>query len=111
MVRLRDYLLLQAAFGSWGLAFALFLALPVALLGGVLTALLAGDSPTQEGLRGKSLDGLDDAGAMAATRSYSPYAGRAFPTRVYWGDTHVHTSLSHLWPTQAVAFNFWIKCF
>jgi hypothetical protein len=25
---------------------------------------------------------------------YSPYAGRNFPTRVYWGDTHLHTSLS-----------------
>ena len=25
---------------------------------------------------------------------YSPYAGRQFPQRVYWGDTHVHTSYS-----------------
>ena len=25
---------------------------------------------------------------------YSPYAGRGFPTRVYWGDTHLHTALS-----------------
>ncbi|MCP4396003.1 MAG: DUF3604 domain-containing protein [bacterium] len=25
---------------------------------------------------------------------YSPYAGRNFPTKVLWGDTHVHTSLS-----------------
>ena len=25
---------------------------------------------------------------------YSPYAGRAFPTRVYWGDQHLHTSWS-----------------
>jgi len=31
---------------------------------------------------------------------YSPYAGRAFPTRVYWGDTHLHTSNS----LDAVAF-------
>ena len=36
----------------------------------------------------------DDAGAMAAMRSYSPYAGRGFPTQVYWGDTHVHTDNS-----------------
>jgi hypothetical protein len=36
----------------------------------------------------------DDAESMAAKRSYSPYAGRAFPTRVYWGDTHVHTDNS-----------------
>jgi hypothetical protein len=26
--------------------------------------------------------------------SYSPYAGRNFPTEVYWGDTHLHTNLS-----------------
>ena len=27
--------------------------------------------------------------------SYSPYAGRSnFPTQVFWGDTHVHTSAS-----------------
>jgi hypothetical protein len=25
---------------------------------------------------------------------FSPYAGRNFPTSVYWGDTHLHTSLS-----------------
>jgi hypothetical protein len=25
---------------------------------------------------------------------YSPYAGRNFPTQVYWGDTHLHTNLS-----------------
>jgi hypothetical protein len=25
---------------------------------------------------------------------YSPYAGRDFPTRVFWGDTHLHTSFS-----------------
>jgi hypothetical protein len=26
--------------------------------------------------------------------SYSPYAGRNFPTRLLWGDTHLHTNLS-----------------
>ncbi len=26
--------------------------------------------------------------------TYSPYAGRSYPTRVYWGDTHLHTSNS-----------------
>jgi len=27
-------------------------------------------------------------------RPYSPYAGGAIPTRVFWGDTHLHTSFS-----------------
>ncbi len=27
-------------------------------------------------------------------KSYSPYAQRGFPSRVYWGDTHLHTALS-----------------
>ncbi len=27
-------------------------------------------------------------------KSYSPYAGRGFPSRPYWGDTHLHTGLS-----------------
>jgi len=26
--------------------------------------------------------------------NYSPYAGRDYPTQVYWGDTHLHTALS-----------------
>jgi CzcA family heavy metal efflux pump len=36
------FLLLQAAFGSWGMAALAFLTLPVALVGGVLAALIAG---------------------------------------------------------------------
>jgi len=27
-------------------------------------------------------------------KTYSPYAKRAFPSRVFWGDTHLHTGLS-----------------
>ena len=27
-------------------------------------------------------------------KTYSPYAQRSFPSRVYWGDTHLHTALS-----------------
>ncbi len=36
----------------------------------------------------------DAAHAFPAQDHYSPYAGRNFPTRVFWGDTHVHTSNS-----------------
>lgn len=32
--------------------------------------------------------------AFPSEPAYSPYAGRNFPTRPYFGDTHLHTSLS-----------------
>ncbi len=38
--------------------------------------------PTQEGV------------ARLAAPEFSPYAGRNFPTRVLWGDTHLHTAVS-----------------
>ena len=28
------------------------------------------------------------------TPGFSPYAGRHYPTRVYWGDSHLHTAMS-----------------
>ncbi len=33
-------------------------------------------------------------GAFPSQKHFSPYAGRSFPTAVFWGDTHVHTGLS-----------------
>lgn len=33
----------------------------------------------------------DAADAFPAQKHFSPYAGRNFPTRVYWGETHLHT--------------------
>jgi hypothetical protein len=33
-------------------------------------------------------------GAFPAQKHFSPYAGRNFPTNVYWGDTHLHTGMS-----------------
>ena len=36
----------------------------------------------------------DQQDVFRAQKHYSPYAGRDFPTNVYWGDTHVHTGLS-----------------
>ena len=32
--------------------------------------------------------------AFPERRNYSPYAGRNFPTEVFWGDTHQHTAMS-----------------
>ena len=40
--------------------------------------------PSDEALRG----------VYTKKQTYSPYAGRNFPTRVFWGDTHVHTGMS-----------------
>ena len=37
---------------------------------------------------------VDPSKASPAARGYSPYAGRKYPTRAYWGDTHNHTSNS-----------------
>ncbi len=33
-------------------------------------------------------------GAAQSDTPYSPYAGRDYPTNVYWGDTHLHTTNS-----------------
>ena len=39
---------------------------------------------------------FDDATAEQAfgKRDYSPYVGQAYPAKVFWGDTHLHTALS-----------------
>jgi hypothetical protein len=47
----------------------------------VLTV-FADQLPTKDGVAGVS------------KQEYSPYAGRNFPTHVYWGDTHLHTAVS-----------------
>jgi len=36
----------------------------------------------------------EDSEGVRSRKHYSPYAGRSFPTRVYWGDTHLHTDNS-----------------
>jgi hypothetical protein len=36
----------------------------------------------------------EDVEGVFKAPGYSPYAGRNFPTQVYWGDTHLHTNLS-----------------
>ena len=32
--------------------------------------------------------------AFPERRTFSPYAGRNFPTQVFWGETHLHTGMS-----------------
>ena len=54
----------------------------------VLTACLASAALAQDVPVGR-----ENAGEPAP-RTYSPYAGRNYPTQVFWGDTHLHTSNS-----------------
>ncbi|MEE8633808.1 MAG: DUF3604 domain-containing protein, partial [Methyloceanibacter sp.] len=49
---------------------------------GLATLVSADQIPTKEGV------------AEVATPQFSPYAGRNFPTQVFWGDTHLHTDVS-----------------
>ena len=48
---------------------------------------------SQVGVAG-SLDKQSAEKAFPAQKPYSPYAGRNFPTRPYFGDTHLHTAFS-----------------
>jgi hypothetical protein len=38
--------------------------------------------------------GASSEDAFKPQKHYSPYAGRNFPTQVFWGDTHLHTGMS-----------------
>ena len=58
----------------------------------ILTALLSTTAYTQNP-PGLTPPNKDDA-HMKKIDHYSPYAGRNFPTNVYWGDTHLHTGMS-----------------
>jgi hypothetical protein len=40
------------------------------------------------------LPSKDAASARVNPKAFSPYVGRNFPVRVYWGDTHLHTQIS-----------------
>ena len=64
----------------------------VALLGSVYLALICVP------IAGMTMEPTPEAASLekAYTREipFSPYAGRSFPTQVFWGDTHLHTSLS-----------------
>ncbi|KPJ96375.1 MAG: hypothetical protein AMJ53_00915 [Gammaproteobacteria bacterium SG8_11] len=54
----------------------------------VITAAHGSDSP------GLPPPSADVESAFPAQKHFSPYAGRNFPTNVYWGDTHLHTGMS-----------------
>jgi len=60
-------------------------------LGATLTApaLAAEQAVTDEGVVGK-----EAVATPHPKQHYSPYAGRSYPTRPFFGDTHLHTALS-----------------
>ena len=37
---------------------------------------------------------MEDVESLYPGKAYSPWAERSFPSRVYWGETHLHTGLS-----------------
>ena len=67
----------------------------LALAGAALVLSPAGASaqePQQQA--GEMSINKGEAAANFLSRGYSPYADRGFPTRVLWGDTHLHTANS-----------------
>ena len=63
---------------------------------GVISGFLAATLATSTGVSAQDAgtpnrETLEDA---HPERPYSPYAGGAVPTRVFWGETHLHTSFS-----------------
>jgi len=65
---------------GWLIVFVCFLMIP-ALPGASLASDIG--SPSVEVLKG-----------LYPGKAYSPYAQRSFPSRIYWGETHLHTGLS-----------------
>ena len=63
------------------------------VLGGLL---LADSAAAQENEVGTDIGTFykDEVAPLYKAPSYSPYAGRYYPTRVFWGDTHLHTNNS-----------------
>jgi hypothetical protein len=57
----------------------------------IVLSTLAGLSQAYVGLPAPT-DASGD--AFPSQKHYSPYAGRDFPTQVFWGDTHLHTGMS-----------------
>jgi hypothetical protein len=60
-----------------------YLSIALLLLPGATMAFDVGGTPDSKVMKG-----------LYPGKAYSPYAQRSFPSRVYWGDTHVHTGLS-----------------
>ena len=64
------------------------------LLGGILFAAASPQPPAPAQAHDAGTLDPKVAESLAKKPPYSPYAGRDFPTRPYFGDTHLHTSFS-----------------
>ena len=62
------------------------------LLAGLISALLM--TPAAADDLKSVISNLESVEAGVKEPGYSPFAGRNFPTKVLWGDTHLHTNLS-----------------
>jgi len=71
----------------------MWIAIGLTLLSGCLLVVAASSeaAPAKEGV---AVTPTKESVGKLATRHFSPYAGRNFPTRVFWGDTHLHTAIS-----------------
>ena len=59
----------------------------------LLAGSFVGPSPrAQQGDPAPTAEALES--AFESRQHFSPYAGRNFPTQVFWGDTHLHTGMS-----------------
>ena len=72
------------------------------LLTGCALFLLSAGATAQDAKTASDLGAINPEAAAKAfpKRGFSPYAGRSYPTRVFWGDQHVHTG----WSVDAGAF-------
>jgi len=75
---------------------ALLVLLPAILIGFVWLGQAPADDDPAPASPGGDAGQMNKAEAakLHPKKSYSPYAGRGYPKRVYWGDTHLHTKLS-----------------
>ncbi len=64
------------------------------LLTGIVVLLAALTLPGVAQAQDMGMPQIDAVKRLYPGKAYSPYAHRNFPSRVFWGETHVHTGLS-----------------
>jgi len=65
--------------------------IPDVLRIGLICIFLPGLAPAQHDA---GMPQVEDFESLYPGKAYSPWAERSFPSRVYWGETHLHTGLS-----------------